>query len=85
MTVNSRPLYRLSYRGVLSEILLLAAYCREIKRWRIDIIASEHVYESILNHKSIWFFYAAERFVLDCAHRFYCFGYILRGQHAGQA
>src|SRR4029077_649928 len=48
MTVNSRPLYRLSYRGVLSEILLLSARHREIKRWRIDIIASEYVYESIV-------------------------------------
>jgi hypothetical protein len=47
MTVNSRPLYRLSYRGVLSEILLLSAYRGEIKRWRIDIIALEYVYESM--------------------------------------
>ncbi len=47
MTVNSRPLYRLSYRGVVSEILLLSAWHREIKRWRIDIIASEYVCESI--------------------------------------
>src|SRR5882672_1413385 len=47
MTVNSRPLYRLSYRGVVSEILLLSAWHREIKRWRIDIIASGYVYESI--------------------------------------
>src|SRR5882762_424718 len=47
MTVNSRPLYRLSYRGVFQEILLLSAYRGEIKRRRIVIIASEYMYESI--------------------------------------
>jgi hypothetical protein len=90
MTVNSRPLYRLSYRGVFfkpllreaSEILLLASYRREIKRLEPAIISGKYAYESIVR---LGLFGSAERFVLHRAHRLYCLGDIFRGQHSCQA
>src|SRR5580692_6307617 len=50
MTVNSRPLYRLSYRGVfgLSALSLnYSRYTRVAARSRTDIITADRRYESI--------------------------------------
>ncbi len=98
MTVNSRPLYRLSYRGVLyrvlscteSELLSISAYRCEIKHstnqlTAPDIIAGDGPYESIrLRAGSLGHLGAAQRLVLYRTHRLDRIGNVPGRENAGQ-
>ncbi len=85
MTVNSRPLYRLSYRGVLGlsvPSLNYSRYTRVAARSRTDIITADRLYESIEIASLGNLGPSSQRLVLHLTHLFDSLGDELRREDA---
>ena len=91
MTVNSRPLYRLSYRGVFwficaePELFSIYARRREIKNRHYNCKSAVRINPNRARCRSLADFGALQRFVLHLAHLPDGLGNKLRGEYARQS